>query len=199
MYRRTLLLSGFLVFVVGGGAFAAELSATGTPMQAVKKKVPVTVQPRTDTPVMSLATKPLKAVLKRNMIAVKPLSACVTVPNALERLFQKDREVSAAFQAAGLEYDGIAGGLLKTHLLPSIEKYCCSDNASFSVQQQQAAGCSGNDTVDECMEKLAKACIHRIGGSYQSSLQKKQKEISAVSKSTGQLDEKLQQLMQAIP
>lgn len=199
MSRRTLVLSSLFVFTVGGSAFAADLSAMGAQVQPVKKKIPVAVQPRTATPAMIVAPKPLTAALKRNMIAIKPLSACVTVPNALEGLFQKDREVSAAFEAAGLEYDGMAGGLLKTNLLPSIEQYCCSDNASFSIQQQQAAGCAGSDTVDECMEKLARACIQKLGGMYKGSLRKKQKEISAVSKSTGQLDQKLQQLLKAIP
>lgn len=35
-------------------------------------------------------------------------------------------------------------------------------NNSYSVQDQQAAGCSGNDTVDQCMAKLYKKCVANI-------------------------------------
>jgi hypothetical protein len=30
------------------------------------------------------------------------------------------------------------------------------------VQEQQAAGCSDNDTVKQCMDKLTKACISNV-------------------------------------
>ena len=36
---------------------------------------------------------------------------------------------------------------------------CCSPNKAFSVQDQQAAGCTGSDSVDSCMRKLIDYCL----------------------------------------
>lgn len=37
---------------------------------------------------------------------------------------------------------------------------------SYSVQDQQAAGCAGTDTVNQCMDKLYKYCIGGFRGEY---------------------------------
>ena len=37
---------------------------------------------------------------------------------------------------------------------------------SYSVQDQQAAGCAGTDTVNQCMDKLYKHCIAAYKGEY---------------------------------
>jgi hypothetical protein len=37
---------------------------------------------------------------------------------------------------------------------------------SYSVQDQQAAGCAGTDTVNQCMDKLYKYCIGGFKGEY---------------------------------
>jgi hypothetical protein len=37
----------------------------------------------------------------------------------------------------------------------------CSIKA-YSVQDQQAAGCKGNDTVEQCMEKLYDFCMSKL-------------------------------------
>ncbi|MCW8945240.1 MAG: hypothetical protein OQL27_10740, partial [Sedimenticola sp.] len=41
--------------------------------------------------------------------------------------------------------------------MPEIQKHCA--NKSYSVQDQMAAGCSGNETLNQCMEKLVKHCM----------------------------------------
>lgn len=48
---------------------------------------------------------------------------------------------------------------LRSYYKPHV-KNCLAK--SYSVQDQQAAGCAGNDTVNQCMDKLYKYCI----GSY---------------------------------
>ncbi len=192
-------MSALIVFLVSGAVFASEPAAIGSQTLPLKKTIPVRVKPRVTASSMAVAPKPLTEVLTRKMFAIKPQSVCVTVPNALEGVLQKDLAASNACKAAGMSYERMNGGLLTTVFLPSIKKYCCSDNASFSIQEQQAAGCTGSDTVDVCMEKLSRACIHRIGAIYKNALQKKQKEISTVSTSAGQLDQKLQQLLNTIP
>ncbi len=42
--------------------------------------------------------------------------------------------------------------------------YCLTK--SYSVQDQQAAGCAGTDTVNQCMDKLYKYCIGNYTGEY---------------------------------
>ena len=42
--------------------------------------------------------------------------------------------------------------------------YCLT--RSYSVQDQQAAGCAGTDTVNQCMDKLYKYCIAAYKGEY---------------------------------
>jgi hypothetical protein len=37
---------------------------------------------------------------------------------------------------------------------------------SYSVSEQQAAGCAGTDTVNQCMDKLYKYCISNFSGEY---------------------------------
>jgi hypothetical protein len=78
---------------------------------------------------------------------------------------------------------------------------CCSAQKSFSVQDQQNAGCANSDTVGQCMDKLVKHCISSFGkkeelkGKLMQS-QDKAEEISALTK---QLSEKLKLLINTMP
>ena len=49
------------------------------------------------------------------------------------------------------------------HFLSTFQYYSknCSIKA-YSVQDQQAAGCKGNDTVEQCMEKLYDFCMSKL-------------------------------------
>jgi uncharacterized protein YukE len=48
--------------------------------------------------------------------------------------------------------------------LPEIAKQCAAK--AYSVQDQKAAGCTGNDTLNQCMNKLYRHCIesYSVGG-----------------------------------
>ena len=41
--------------------------------------------------------------------------------------------------------------------MPEIAKAC--SGKSYSVQDQKAAGCTGNETLNQCMDKLYKHCV----------------------------------------
>ena len=47
--------------------------------------------------------------------------------------------------------------------MSGITKECA--NKAYSVQDQKAAGCTGNDTMNQCMDKLYKHCVKNFSSS----------------------------------
>lgn len=47
--------------------------------------------------------------------------------------------------------------------MPGITKECT--NKAYSVQDQKNAGCTGNDTLNQCMDKLYKHCVKNFSSS----------------------------------
>jgi len=98
--------------------------------------------------------KPLQQALVADPSAMLPL--CSSLPKAIEKVSESIHHLRVGLNCEGNfnEY--------------TIDNYgahvngCCSPQKSFSVQEQQAAGCSDNDTVKQCMDKLAKACISNV-------------------------------------
>jgi hypothetical protein len=48
------------------------------------------------------------------------------------------------------------------HFGTDVKNKCCAANVSYSVADQQAAGCSGADSVSACMQKLTTRCIRKL-------------------------------------
>jgi hypothetical protein len=78
---------------------------------------------------------------------------------------------------------------------------CCSPNKSFSIQDQQNAGCTGSDTVNVCMDKVIKHCIsqypHRT--SLRTMLFDTLQKATQINIKTKQLHENVKQLNAAMP
>jgi hypothetical protein len=78
---------------------------------------------------------------------------------------------------------------------------CCSPNKSFSVQDQQNAGCTGSDTVNVCMDKVIKHCIsqypHRT--SLRTMLFDTLQKATQINIKTKQLHENVKQLNATMP
>jgi hypothetical protein len=89
-----------------------------------------------------------------------------------------------------------SGGRYREHVYG-----CCGQNKSFSVQDQQAAGCSGGDTVKQCMEKLVKSCIrqYKKRDELKAQLLQSQDKAGKISEKTKQLSDKLNQLTTTMP
>lgn len=110
--------------------------------------------------------KPTGSVVKQE---VKPLqqplvASQYAMPNAYQMLLLTIDNVYATrnelIEAVGKGYlpvciDDELRVFYKAHIKNCLAK-------SYSVQDQQAAGCAGTDTVNQCMDKLYKYCI----GSY---------------------------------
>jgi hypothetical protein len=73
---------------------------------------------------------------------------------------------------------------------------CCSPKKSFSVQEQQQAGCSGNDTVNSCIDKLIKKCVKSTPkiDQLKTDLNHSQKKALEISHRTMWLYQKLEKL-----
>ncbi|MDD2337562.1 MAG: hypothetical protein PHD01_13410 [Geobacteraceae bacterium] len=82
-----------------------------------------------------------------------------------------------------------------------IENNCCNSDASFSVQDQYAAGCSANDTLSVCMEKLTKNCIRKVGQKKQIKeyVSEKQGPLNEMHDKTGQLVNEVKHFMAILP
>jgi hypothetical protein len=100
------------------------------------------------------ALKPLQQPLFADPSAMLPL--CSSLPKATEKVID-----SLNFLWKGLNCQGNFPKDIIENYRSHVEG-CCSPQKSFSVQEQQAAGCSDNDTVKQCMDKLTKYCINNI-------------------------------------
>jgi hypothetical protein len=100
------------------------------------------------------ALKPLQQPLVANMSAMLPL--CSSLPQAVEKVSD-----SLEFLWKGLKCQGNFSKDIIDNYRSHVEG-CCSPQKSFSVQEQQAAGCSDSDTLKQCMDKLTKSCINNV-------------------------------------
>ena len=80
-------------------------------------------------------------------------------------------------------------------------KDCCSPQKSFSVQEQQAAGCLDSDTVKQCMDKLTGYCINNVAekNTIKNSLDPGPKVADDISSKTKELSEQMKKLRSLMP
>jgi hypothetical protein len=98
--------------------------------------------------------KPLQQPLVADPSAMLPL--CSSLPQALEKVTD-----TLDFLWKGLNCEGN----FPKYIIENYQSHvngCCSPQKSFSVQEQQAAGCLNNDTVKQCMDKLTGYCINNV-------------------------------------
>ncbi len=98
--------------------------------------------------------RPLEQPLFADPSAMLPL--CSSLPQATEKVIDSINDLIKGLNCQG------------NFPLFTIENYgayingCCSPQKSFSVQDQQAAGCANSDTVKQCMDKLTGYCINKF-------------------------------------
>ena len=100
------------------------------------------------------ALKPLQQPLVANMSAMLPL--CSSLPQAIEKVEDTIHELRL-----GLSCEGHFNEDNFNNYRAQVNS-CCSPQKSFSVQEQQAAGCLESDTVKQCMDKLTGYCIKNV-------------------------------------
>lgn len=83
------------------------------------------------------------------------------VPTLCESVPAAAWAVSGAKQGLNLEGTEAGGSDQIGHFGTQVKNQCCMASVSYSVADQQAAGCTGADTVNVCMQKLTAKCIRQ--------------------------------------
>ncbi len=94
---------------------------------------------------------------------LKPLQKQIKLTQAVKMRAKKPKlALSIHFEQLAQQFYDLAGKALEYEMgmtmLPTIQKACAEK--SYSVQDQMAAGCNGNETLNQCMEKLVQHCIN---------------------------------------
>jgi hypothetical protein len=99
--------------------------------------------------------KPLQQPLVANQLAML-LPLCSSLPQAIEKVADSIHELRLGLNCEGHfnedDFDNYRAQVTG----------CCSPQKSFSVQEQQTAGCLESDTVKQCMDKLTGYCINNV-------------------------------------
>ena len=150
------------------------------------------------------ATTPLKQPLTVNMAGSNSL--CYNLLQKIESLGKlADIELFLMLTQQGdnpISWPGIEE--LTHHPYKGCVEGCCSPTKSFSVQDQQAAGCANSDTVKQCMDKLMKHCIScdsiaAIKDEIKTRLKKTQEKSNNISIRTKQFSEEIKNLLSIMP
>jgi hypothetical protein len=138
--KKSVLLMGVAAAVV---SFFVQSVLAETPQLKIKEKLQFSQVPGT-----TAKLKPLqKPIQLAPAVKVRAKIPKVMLPVHFEQLAQQFHDLSGNAQ----EYEtGVA-------VMPDIQKACAEK--SYSVQDQMAAGCNGNETLNQCMEKLVHHCI----------------------------------------
>lgn len=89
------------------------------------------------------AAEPLKGEIRMSPGKLRPISMPITLDGLNQRFTEFSRK------ATGYEY----GATARTR----IARQCAGK--AYTVQDQRAVGCTGSDTVDQCMDKLYHHCL----------------------------------------
>lgn len=134
-------------FLIGMAAIVVSL--TVQPVLAETPQLKMKEKPRfSQTSSAAAKLKPLqKPIRLAPAVKMRAKAPKLMLPVHLEQLAQQFHDLSAKAQ----EYEvGVA-------FMPEIQKACAEK--SYSVQDQVAAGCNGNETLNQCMEKLVHHCV----------------------------------------
>lgn len=134
----TLILSLTLT-IIGQFAHAADLKLKTTQRPQVIS---------TPSPKLQKSAGPLKGIVKLTpALRMRAKARKIHLTVKLEQL----RKQFAQMDRMAQEYEmGVA-------TMPEIQKQCA--DKSYSIQDQMNAGCNGNETLNQCMEKLVAHCI----------------------------------------
>jgi hypothetical protein len=136
--------SGFPVWMA-----MVALSLAVQPALAADRQLQLKEKPQvSQTPSAAAQLKPLqKPIQLAPAVKMRTKAPRLMLPVHFEQLANQYHELAGKAQ----EYEvGVA-------MMPEIQKACAEK--SYSVQDQAAAGCNGNETLNQCMEKLVRHCI----------------------------------------
>ena len=204
------ILSGFLFFVTAAHTeqirSGTERGMTTPPKTAPNTNImPAPLAPVPQAILGAKEPRPLKDILIFKIEKIVP-PLCDSLPQAVDKIVKMVDELGDAIKTA-LNQHVYAKGELKsfyaagTYYASGIKTHCCSQQKSFSVQEQQAAGCAESDTVKLCMDKLIKHCIIKTGQTFQvkSDIQKAEEKANNLSIKSKQLSDQMKYLLSIMP
>ncbi len=95
-------------------------------------------------------------------VGLKPLQKPIQLTPAMKMRAKAPRmHLSIHFEQLAQQFHDLAEKAQEYEVgivqMPEIQKACAEK--SYSVQDQMAAGCSGDETLNQCMEKLVHQCV----------------------------------------
>jgi hypothetical protein len=141
MKRYTILTLMLMLTLTFAGQFAhaADLKVKKTQKPLIKS---------TPSTKLHSSTAPLKGIVK--LTPALRMRAKANKLHLTVKLEQLRKQFAQMDQIAQAYETGVA-------TMPEIQKQCAEK--SYSVQDQMEAGCSGNETLNQCMEKLVAHCM----------------------------------------
>jgi len=182
----SILCMVFLIGVLLSGALAAALNTN--PANAGQQGISLQ-QGKQGNPML----KPLQQPLFADPTAMFPL--CSTLRQAADDVVRSIHHLWAGLNCCRSDFTDLYD------IYNSYVDQCCSSNKSFSVQEQQAAGCLNSDTVKQCMDKLNMACINNYAekSSLKNKLDHDLKRTESISIKMKELSEQMKKLRSLIP
>jgi hypothetical protein len=174
-----IVLAGCLPWLA---AWAQSERAPSLPSAPTMRPMPTVSPGPAPAPALQpmLAPPSVKMPITMMQIQVVP-SLCKSVPEAAVALNNAD---NALHQAGGNATSTDANHAI-WYFGNEVKNTCCSPNVSYSVADQQAAGCIGGDSLDACMTKLTRQCIRKVADSKGVSIR-----LQQISQGVGNLSQK---------
>jgi len=133
---------------------------TGITANAAEGRATTPPKPVT-APTASGAVQPLPGVIQtaplKNEIRLAPAAGKYVINIVAQVNFDKLNQQYSEFSGSAKKFESGAGAM------SGIAKECA--NKAYNVQDQKAAGCTGTDTLNQCMDKLYKHCVKNFSSS----------------------------------
>lgn len=201
MSLRQILLATLSLLTFGPPAVAADLIR---PLQAItpaRESTAPSPAPRPPAMAMPVAPglRPLMAPLFISQ-AVMPPTICAALKPKSDAMTSTYGHYRTALNGTG-ENCALTGMSVPNKLDSVLYEHCCGGNVSFSVHDQQTAGCVGSDTVSACMEKLTRQCIRSRAQStgLSAELQKHSEAYKEISARSAELAQQMRNVLMLMP
>jgi hypothetical protein len=151
-------------------------------------------------PPANLTAKPLQQPLQMQQGMISPtctaLIPLVTQSNELvDTTLKNDFKIGQAWDVS-VSFIGVPD-MYKGY--PHNAMKCCSSQQSFTVQDQQTAGCTNTDTVPQCMEKLVRQCLKPVSFLNKDRLKQSKQKADTIAADARRLSDNLNKMINILP
>lgn len=185
---------------------------SGLSLQAAPPSYPKSIVGSSPQLIENGSPKPLRTTLELKQLKIPTPSLCQHITSIHAAIKQKDQQIYEIFESSNHVHSGLKwypqsiSGTLPYY--GGAVQMCCSPEKSFSVQEQQEAACTGSDTVQACMDKLTRHCLHKAGQQLhiRSDMQDRKEKVqhkkdlfNNISLKIGEMEQLMQNLLSVLP